>query len=128
MSKTLVGIIIGGVVLLGVGLLFKLLGRTKEDVLTDIGEAYEVDTLELRDLLAWFKEHKEYLQDAGKTAVLLRVKEGEGGVSRKGRLVFAQGFYDKDSSELVASRTIIARKVSDDLEEKFGDKDMIVFE
>lgn len=88
-------------------------------------EEVELDTLELSDVVAWFKRRAELLSKQSVIAVLLKMDSDAGRAD--GRQAFVQSFLDRDTDNVIHARKIFAARLSPELESKFGDKAMLVF-
>lgn len=88
-------------------------------------EEIEVETLDLRDVIGWFKERRARYEGGSTSAVLMKAARHE--QPADGRRLLFQTFFNTESNEVRCGRRILARRLSPELEAQFGDKEMIVF-
>lgn len=121
MSKIL--LIVGGASLLA--LLLLVVRKLRPAAGDGDMEEVELDTLDLAEVLAWFKGRNDLLSKQSVVAVLLKVEADAGRAA--GRQAFVQSFLDRDTDHIIHARKIFAVRLAPELESKFGGKQMLVF-
>lgn len=127
MSKGILVVVVGGASLLALLLLVwrKWLSGAAPSGVGEWDEEIEVETLDLRDVIGWFKERRARFGGESTRAVLM--KAGRHEQPADGRRLLFQTFFNADSNEVRCGRRILARRLAPELEAQFGDKEMILF-
>lgn len=117
--------IIGGTVIVAIGIVGTAIYRSSRKTLPAIKV---VDVLDMADVVRFFKQADilaKLNENSNFIAVAIKEKKSDG----KFRIIAA--LFDKEKNQVVSvekSARWLASRLSDDLEEAFGDKSMIVLQ
>jgi hypothetical protein len=108
-----------------------MLTRKREKIIFD--EEVNFESIGLEDIIEWFKNQTDILQNnKNLKALLLKcdselLKSYDFGGQDEGKTILVQAIFDKDKEVLIKTRKITTTDISEDISVQFGDKPMIVF-